>query len=202
MADPYLLIDGYNLMHAAGMARLRYGPGDLERCRTWFLKYLLGRLTPRELPRTSVVFDAGNAPPGMSRRTTLDGMQVFFANPGGDADTLIEEMIAVHSAPRQIRLISSDHRLQKAARRRRAGFVDSEVFAAELEQRKPVSPDQRTRRTGRRQSPDAKRGGQVPAEETEEWLRIFGEIPEAAELTRELDLWQSRIDHLDREADD
>jgi len=117
MADPYLLIDGYNLMHAAGMARLRYGPGDLERCRKRFLKYLQGRLTSRELPRTSVVFDAGDAPTDMPRRTTLDGMQVFFAKPGGDADSLIEELIAAHSAPRQVRLISSDHRLQKAAPR-------------------------------------------------------------------------------------
>ena len=29
-----LVIDGYNLMHAAGLARATYGPGDLERCHT------------------------------------------------------------------------------------------------------------------------------------------------------------------------
>jgi predicted RNA-binding protein with PIN domain len=202
MAEPFLLIDGYNLMHAAGIARLHYGPGELERCRTLFLQYLLDCLRPRELARTSVVFDAGDAPPGMTRRTTLGGMQVFFANPGGDADTLIEELIAAHSAPRQIRLVSSDRRLQKAARRRRAAFVDSRVFAGELERRGAVSDEKRKRRNAERRLVDAKRSGHVSPEETEEWLEIFGDIPEAAELKREIDRWQSRIDELDPEGAD
>lgn len=201
MARPFLIIDGYNLMHAAGMARLRYGPGDLERCRTRFLNYLIGRLTPGELARTSVIFDAGDAPPGMPRRTTLKDMQVFFADPGGDADTLIEELIADHSAPRQIRLISSDHRLQKAARKRRAGFVDSEVFATELERRSPAPGARGAGRSGRRPLADAKRGGQTSPEETEEWLKVFGDIPEAADLDREIDFWQSRIDRLEQLGD-
>ena len=36
MADLYLF-DGYNLLHAAGLARANYGPGDLERARTALL---------------------------------------------------------------------------------------------------------------------------------------------------------------------
>jgi uncharacterized protein len=172
MSEPFTIIDGYNLMHAAGMARLRYGPGDLERCRTRFLRFLSRRLTAEERDRTTVVFDAGEAPSDMSRRTTLDGMTILFAPAGSDADTAIEELIAAHSAPRRVRVVSSDHRLQKAARRRRGTFVASESFFEQLERRGPVAePQDRPARPG-----DAKYTGRVPEEETAEWLEIFGDV--------------------------
>ena len=77
MADPFLLVDGYNLMHAAGMARLRYGPGELERCRGRFLRFLRRHLTAYESSRTTVVFDAADAPLGLPRQSTLDGMHIL-----------------------------------------------------------------------------------------------------------------------------
>lgn len=211
MADPFLIVDGYNLMHAAGMARLRYGPGDLQRCRTQFLRYLVRHLPSRVRGRTTVVFDAGDAPAGLPRRTTLNGMHVLFADPGHDADTLIEQLIAAHSSPRQIRLVSSDHRLQKAARRRRGRFVDSEDFVAELEQRGPVSENQSAQAPGHRRAADSKAGGKIDPEETAEWLEIFGNIPETDRsqhipetdpLQDDVDRWQSRVDELKDEPDD
>ena len=33
MPLPFHLIDGYNLLHVAGLARETYGPGDYERVR-------------------------------------------------------------------------------------------------------------------------------------------------------------------------
>jgi len=65
MAQKFLIIDGYNLMHAAGMARERYGPGDLERCRERLLRFLHSRLTAEERKRTTIVFDAWDPPPLM-----------------------------------------------------------------------------------------------------------------------------------------
>ncbi len=59
---PYLMIDGYNLLHAAGLARRRYGPGQLERCRAQLLAWLAKHLTDGERERTTVVFDAAEAP--------------------------------------------------------------------------------------------------------------------------------------------
>ena len=58
MATPFRIIDGYNLMHAAGMARRRYGPGDLERYRNRFIRLVAARLTEEERARTTIVFDA------------------------------------------------------------------------------------------------------------------------------------------------
>ena len=58
MSRPFWIIDGYNLMHAAGMARQHYGPHELERRRNLFLAFLNTHLSEVELPRTCVVFDA------------------------------------------------------------------------------------------------------------------------------------------------
>jgi uncharacterized protein len=180
MPRRFLIIDGYNLMHAAGLARRTYAPGQLQRCRTQLLRYLASHLAAPERERTTVVFDAGEAPPDLPRQTMAAGMRVCFASPGKEADDTIEELIAAHSSPRQIRLVSSDHRLQRSARRRRGEFVDSEVFAAELEHRGPVAetdPDavDAEAGVGSKERPD-------PAMDVEAWLAIFGGITEATEL--------------------
>src|ERR1700733_474484 len=90
---PYFIIDGYNLLHAAGLARRRYGPGQLERCRARLLEFLVTHLTDPELERTTVVFDAADAPPGLPRHFVVGGMTIRFAAAGKDADDTIEELI-------------------------------------------------------------------------------------------------------------
>ncbi len=208
MAEPFLIIDGYNLMHALGMTRLRYGPGDLERTRTAFVNYLAGRLAPAERERTTVVFDAGDAPPDLPRQSQLHAMQIVFAPPGGDADSVIEELIAGHSSPRQILVISSDHRLQKAVRRRRGRYSDSEPFAALLEERNPrtVDSDPAAASTGPAAPTDPKFGGSVSASETDALLKIFGEIPEAGNIDPDADdvpgMLRDLPDDLDELLDD
>lgn len=174
MPQRFLIIDGYNLLHAAGMARYRYGPGELEKARNRLLHFLANRLSASERLRTTIVFDAGDAPYESSRRSGLEGMTVLFAKRGGDADTVIERLIEVHSAPRQIHLVSSDHRLQKAARKRRARSVDSEDYFADLESR-----NVRIDRMGEPEAPkrvnDPKFTGDVPETETDMLLEIFAD---------------------------
>ena len=53
-----LLIDGYNLLHAAGFARTSYGRGEFEKARDRLIKLLAQQLNDRERERTTVVFDA------------------------------------------------------------------------------------------------------------------------------------------------
>lgn len=190
MPQPFLIIDAYNLMHACGLARSRYGPGDLERGRNRFLKWLENRLTDAERRRATVVFDAHDAPRGLESTAIHEGMTVLYAPPGGDADSLIEELIAAHSAPSQIRVVSSDRRLRRAARRRRGTSVASEAFARQLEHRHEnradVSPDADQR---------AKQTGSLDEAEVARWLSEFGPIPEAAELVDE----EQSLDDLDRQ---
>jgi predicted RNA-binding protein with PIN domain len=125
-----LLIDGYNLLHVTGLVG-RAGSG-LQGSRNALLRFLASAIEPKELSETTVVFDATEAPPGLPRVVTHEGMTVRYASEYPDADALLEELIAAHHVPRSLTVVSSDHRVQRAARRRRAAFVDSDVwFAAE-----------------------------------------------------------------------
>lgn len=185
MRRHYLIIDGYNLMHACGLARKSYARGQLRQCRAQLVRYLAQYLTKPERERTTIVFDAREAPPNLPRQMTAEGMIVHFALPGREADDAIEELIAAHSAPRQIRVVSSDHRLQKSIRRRRGTFVDSEEFAGELERRGPVSdapPDPVEPENG---SGHGKEPLDVAETQAEKWLPIFGEVAGAEELPSE-----------------
>ena len=126
-----LLIDGYNLLHASGVFP-EGGPPTLERARVALLDFLVESLPAKELPRTIVVFDAVQAPPGLPREITHRGLAVRFARRGGSADELLEELIAAEPDPRHLLVVSSDHRVQRAARQGGANFVDSETWKQEI----------------------------------------------------------------------
>lgn len=175
MAKPFLLIDGYNLMHAWGLARQRYGPGDLQRLRERFLRELAGRLAEEDRQRTTVVFDAGEeAPTDVAAKQRFESMRIVYALRDDDADTRIEKLIARHSAPRQVRVVSSDRRLQVAARRRRGQFVTSEDFIAELARGSvQIATDREVPR-----ELELKSTGEITEAEMAEWLEIFGDADE------------------------
>lgn len=190
MARPFLILDGYNVMHAAGLVRFRNGPGQLQAAREVLLHYLAEALTTVEVQRTKVVFDAQNAPRGLPRTYKVKGLAVQFAEPGGDADSVIEELIRDHSAPRQVRVVSSDHRIQKAAKRRRCRFVDSEEWLRRLEnrktkrERKPLSVEEAV-----------KFGGKLAPEEVDRWMNEFGSTGETDDAAKPGD-WTDGIERL------
>jgi uncharacterized protein len=165
-----LVIDGYNLLHASGILPSGVGPGTLERARAALLNFLVESLEAGELAKAVVVFDARAAPKGRPRLVTHRGLRVHFAPNPGDADALIEELIQRDHSPRQLIVVSSDHRLQRAAKRRRAQSIDSDRWYAEVVQR----------RVGRqRQSDDEppKPTAALSAGEVAHWLSRFGMSP-------------------------
>lgn len=148
----YHLIDGYNLLHAAGIARAHYGPGDLERSRFALLAVIAEKLEESERQRTVIVFDAAEAPRDAARRFHFREMTVEFAPESGDADARIELLIKQHSSPRQLRVVSDDNRLRQAAKRRGSKAVKCDAFLRRLQgrggvekssiQQSPIEPDQ------------------------------------------------------------
>ena len=104
----------------------------LESSREAMLDWLAKVLTDAQRQRTSIVFDAREAPPGLPRSGRKHGMQICFAPRGCEADELLEELIRGHSSPRSLIVVSSDHRIQRAARRRRATPIDSDQWVAEV----------------------------------------------------------------------
>ena len=173
-----LLIDGYNLLNAVGIIPRGVGPGTLERARLALLNFLAESLEPAEVAQTTVVFDAGDAPRGLPRAVEHRGLTVRFAAGYEDADALIEELIRAESAPRRLTVVSSDHRLQRAARRRRARAVDSDAWYAEAVRR---------RRDRRQSAANAPVKPHVPLleEEVARWLEQFGGQSQLEKLVEE-----------------
>jgi hypothetical protein len=171
MSSMSLLIDGYNLLHASGILGHGVGPGSLERSRSALLNFLAESLTEKVMLNTTVVFDAREAPPGLPRQVSHRGITVQFAPRGSDADAEIEQLIESHHAPRRLTVVSSDHRLHRAARRRRAKAIDSDVWYAETV-RLRIERSRTKKHAGKPAGP--------PSEvEVRFWLRQFGlEEPE------------------------
>jgi len=171
-----LLIDGYNLLHASGILPRGLGPGGLERSRLALLNFLVESLEPAELQRAAIVFDAPENVRGRPSEFVHRGLQVYFARGPEGADERIEELIKLDSAPRKLTVVSSDHRLHRAAKRRRATPIDSDLWHRQLVTRrfapapKPAAPARPTPPEG--------------ADEVAYWLEKFGidEQALAAEL--------------------
>jgi uncharacterized protein len=168
-----LLIDGYNLLHATDIFGAA-GPGtDLHRSRVALLNFLAAAIDERERTQTTIVFDAAGAPPGLPRTLTHAGMTVFFARRHANADEMIEELLEHSSGGRSLLVVSSDHRVQRAARRCGASFIDSEAWYAELRDA--------ARATDNNAENTAKAAGEVPPQELAYWLREFDAAPADAE---------------------
>lgn len=161
-----LLIDGYNLLHVTAIV----GHGGLRSSRESLLRFLASAIDPRERLRTTIVFDAAEAPPGLPRSLVYEEMTIHFSSDYDNADELIEELIAAHNVPRSLLVVSSDHRLQRAARRRKAPFVDSDVWFAEA---------LRNRARNRRPIPKAAKPIEnLSVDEIDYWLSQFGDLEE------------------------
>jgi hypothetical protein len=160
------LIDGYNLLHA--LIGPPAGPQGLEAAR----QRLLDRLC--ELPRVEpgdlvVVFDAQRSPAGVPTRTLYRGITLHFSQEQ-TADDLIEELIRLDQQPQSLTVVSNDHRLHAAARRRPCVYLACLDWVEAMKQPAP-----------------AERSAEVPEKpadgsEKERWLKVFGNIDEPDDL--------------------
>ena len=160
-----LLIDGYNLLYAVGIVGRDTGGVGLQRSLTAMLNFLAETIAPDLLRRTTVVFDG--VAPGFPLQGDYQGVMVQFAGRGHDADSLLEELILANTAPRRLVVVSSDHRLQRAARRRKARPVDSDVWYRELIAQQRARRQREQQSTGRPAVP-------LLEEDVDYWLRQFG----------------------------
>jgi hypothetical protein len=126
-------------------------------------------LTPAERQRANLIFDARKAPQDLPARFRVGGLSIEFAGCGGDADAAICDWLESHTSPKQVRLISSDRQLQRAARVHGAQFTRSEVWFKELERRRDRGPEAQV-------SSARLPGRPLTSEELHFWTRYFGEI--------------------------
>lgn len=167
-----LIIDGYNLLYAAGLVSSIHGDGSFEADRVALLNALLSVIEPSELRQTVVVFDSAKAPPGLPRVFNYGEITVRFASGYTDADEMIEELIRDHHAPRRLTVVSSDHRVQRAAKRRKAKAIDSDSWFRLMRQTRTRRQQQEAQKP-----PPAKRpAAAVPSSDVAQWLKFFGDI--------------------------
>ena len=104
----------------------------LERSRNALLNFLAESLAEKQLSRTTVVFDAREAPPGLPRTVVHRGITVRFAPKGLDADDRDRRADRGRQCPAAADGCLQRSRLHRAARRRRAKAIDSDVWYAEV----------------------------------------------------------------------
>ncbi len=154
-----IVIDGYNLLWAI----TKMGEGseaitDVGLCR------VLGAYFKAVKEKGQIVFD-GVGPPDKSGFDNIRNLEVVFTGRATDADTIIEDKIRTNTAPKRLMIVSSDQRLRKAGRTRKAVLIKSEMFWAEV--RKQLS------RKSKAEEPVEKRMGLTEGE-TKQWLDYFG----------------------------
>jgi len=153
------IIDGHNLLHSIQKDSPESGPiSDVRLCRI-IGSYL--RLTGQ---KGEIIFD-GTGPPDKSGFDGINNLEVFFAGFTTDTDTVIEDKIISNSAPRRLKIVSSDRRLRRAAKARKAISIKSEDFWSNMQ--KQLSREKKPK------EPTAKRRG-LSESETSRWLEIFG----------------------------
>ena len=159
------LIDGYNLLHAMGLLHGRVGPHALEKARLALLAHL-GSVHRAEAAAVTVVFDAAGARPGAAAEDEYQRMHIRYAL-DGPADDLIEDLIQREAAPRQLTIVSDDHRIQQAGRRRRCLVLGCMEYLDRMEEvRPPTAPS----------SEAPSKPAAVSGEETHYWLREFADL--------------------------
>lgn len=154
-----LIIDGNNLLHT-----IYKTAGDSETISDVGLCRALSRFLILTGEKGEIVFD-GSGPPDKTGLDNIANLEVSFAGLGSDTDTVIEDKIRASTAPRGLTIVSSDRRLRKAARARKATSIKSDIFWADLQRQ--------LNRKARAGEPTSKRQG-ISDSETKQWLEIFG----------------------------
>jgi predicted RNA-binding protein with PIN domain len=162
------LLDGYNLLHAMGVLGGRVGPHGLEKARGRLLGLLHGAFGD-ESAHVSVIFDAAHALPAADAEQEYHGIQIRFAVDDLQADDLIEKLIRRASAPKHLTVVSDDHRIQEAARKRRCTVQGCDDFLTWLDRH-------RRQKTHPPVDEAAAKPQGVSRSETQHWLSEFGEL--------------------------
>ncbi len=147
------LIDGHNLIPKLG---LRLDSIDDEEA-------LIARLQEfSRLRRTQLEVYFDSAPPGQPQKRKFGMVTAHFIRQGSSADAAIEQhLLKMGKSARNWTVVSSDRRVQNAARAVHAQVVSSDEFAIQMRDAQTARPVK------------ARQDVNVSPEEVEEWLSLF-----------------------------
>ncbi len=180
MSDSYpslwILIDGYNVVGPVAPPSRDADSNWLQRERMLLINRLVQHLDAEARSRTCVVFDAASPPRDRADEFEVEGIHIRFAVGYPEADDLLEQLISEHSAPKNLVVVSSDHRVQAAARRRGALAFDSQQWLDDFldgKVRLAITRDFGAGQGGA-ESEHPKTSSGIDSDDVDEWLRKFG----------------------------
>jgi predicted RNA-binding protein with PIN domain len=167
------LIDGYNLLFTLGLAGKRVESRAFERARQQLLDWIRSAHGTK-VGAVTVVFDGVHAPENSADAYDDRGLHICFAV-GQLADDLIEVLIRAERHPERLTVVSSDHRIQTAARRRGCIVCDATEYVDWVidqghEAPKPPKPALK---------PDS-----ISDADKELWMKEFGAIDEDPQVKK------------------
>jgi predicted RNA-binding protein with PIN domain len=154
-----VLIDTYNVLHTVGVL-----PPDLAGIDVPGLIRLI--LAGRYRDQKCILVCDGQPEPGGAAAQPEATIAIRYSGRGRSADDLLGQLIRSSTAPRRLVVVSSDHEVQKAARKRRCTALSSAEFLQHL-----VS-DTRGGRTGDA-APLRPRPGAMSETQVDRWMRVF-----------------------------
>lgn len=175
MSSLLLLVDGYNVI--APVAAPARDPDSrwLQRERMQLIQRIVSHLDPQVRRRTCVVFDAADPPPDRPDAFEVEGIEVLFAVGYPEADDLLEELISAHTAPKTLTVVSSDQRVQTAARRRGCRIHEAQPWLDDLMEGRFRQPTQSSGAgQGGPTQGSEKPQGTVEPSEIDRWMDEFG----------------------------
>ena len=165
------IIDGYNLIFTCGLEGKKRNPQSIEKSRARLISMVAAKLNERERSGTTIVFDAKRLPiKETAADSTVHGIRILYAVDHDDADSLIEELIQQNSTPKKLVVVSSDHRIQTAATRRKATAIDSDVWWDQL-----LSAAEIERSEDSQHASDEKQSD-IQSLDSTDWTREFGSV--------------------------
>jgi len=168
-----LVLDAYNVLHVSGVLppdMAGMGPDDLvatimgSRYRgqaIWMVFDGLPTPIQGKIPR---MIDAYRPAP-----MQVGDAVYHFSGPRSNADAVIAELVSRSSSPTRLLVVSSDHAVQRTARRRRCKVIDSGIFLTQLVHDVRHGPP-RDRLGG-------KPSGPLSRDQVQAWLQYFGVDP-------------------------
>jgi len=153
------IIDGYNLLWC--MHKISEHSEDIsqiELCR------LVGLYLKNNSFDGQIVFD-GIGPPDRTQFSHIDNLEVIFSGRNTDADGVIEAKLKADTAPKRLRVVSSDRRIRSAAKAVKATTIKSDQFCRTLLSRAATRAEA--------SEPVQKRRG-LDEGQTKQWLKYFG----------------------------
>ncbi len=169
-----LLIDGYNVLAPVAPPGRNSDPNWLQRERNQLVRRLVQQLNEVVRKRTCVVFDAANPPRDRPSEFKVEGVQVRFAVNYPEADDLLEQIIASHTAPKRLAVVSSDHRVQAAGKRRGCQTFDSQPWFDELIDGRVLLATRQSSGAGQGTEMGSDKPDSIDDGDVQQWMNDFG----------------------------